>query len=109
MSNLAPQLVQKLWHFDINRDNIAPGELLALDEFRPSKITAFDRELEKLLRKGCLKNELDVVHICFNHGVKRQQAESVLGKLKKERVIEADFRVPQIDRSRLPRPIKMLP
>src|SRR6266404_84091 len=94
--------------FDINRDNIAPGEmLLAFDEFRPSKITAFERELEQLLRNGELKSELDVVHICFNHGVKRQQAESVLAKLKKERVIEADFRVPQIDRSKRPRPIQM--
>ena len=95
--------------FDINRDNIAPGEmLLALDEFRPSKITAFERELEQLLKDGRLKNELEVVHVCFNHGVKRQQAESVLARLKKERVIEADFRIPQIDRSKLPRSIKML-
>lgn len=95
--------------FDINRDNIAPGELLLpLDEFRPSKITAFEQALEQLLRDGRMKNELEVVHICFNHGVKRQQAESVLAKLKKERVIEAEFRVPQIDRSRFPRPIKML-
>jgi three-Cys-motif partner protein len=96
--------------FDINRDNIAPGEmLLALEEFRPSKITAFEGELEQLLRNGRLKNELDVVHVCFKHGVRRQQAASILAKLKKERVIEADFRVPQINRSRLPRPIQMLP
>jgi len=94
--------------FDINRDNIAPGELLlALDEFRPSKITAFERELEHLLRTGRLKNELHVVQVCFNHGVKRQQAENVLAKLKKERVIEADFRVPQFN-PKPPRPIKML-
>ena len=96
--------------FDINRDNIAPGEmLLALEEFRPSKITAFERDLEQLLRDGRLKNELDVVRVCFNHGVKRQQAEAVLAKLKKERVIKADFRVPQLDRSKLPRPIQMHP
>jgi three-Cys-motif partner protein len=95
--------------FDINRDYIPQGEmLLAFDEFRPSKITAFERHLEQLLREGRLKNELDVAHVCFNHGVRRQQAESVLMKLKKERVIEADFRVPQIDRSKSPRPIKMI-
>jgi hypothetical protein len=82
--------------------------LLALDEFRPSKITAFERKLEQLLRDGSLKNELDVVRVCFSHGVRRQQAESVLAKLKKERVIEAEFRVPQIDRARSPRPIQML-
>ncbi len=95
--------------FDINRDNIAPGEmLLALDEFRPSKITAFERDLEQILRQGQLKDEFGVVHICFRHGVRRQQAEPVLAKLKKERVIEADFRVPQIDRSKPPRKIKMV-
>ena len=95
--------------FDINRDNIAPGErLLALDVFRPSKITAFERDLEQLLRDGRLKTELDVVRICFNHGVKRQHAETVLAKLKREGVIEADFRVPQIGRANLLRPIRML-
>jgi hypothetical protein len=95
--------------FDINRDNILPGDLfLALDEFRPSKITAFDRKLERLLRGGQLKHELDVARVCFSHGVKRQQAESVLAKLKKQGVIELDFRVPQIDSSKAPRPIRML-
>jgi three-Cys-motif partner protein len=57
--------------FDINRENIRPGEmLLGLDEFRPSKVTAFERELEYLLRNGRLKTELDVVRVCFDHGVK---------------------------------------
>jgi ORF6N domain. len=50
----------------------------------------------------------DVVRVCFSHGVRRQQAESVLTKLKKERVIEVDFRVSQIDRQKSPRPIKMI-
>jgi hypothetical protein len=43
--------------------------------------------------------EAAVVRLCFEHGVKRQHAEPVLKKLKKEQVIAADFRVPQIDRS----------
>ena len=95
--------------FDINRDNIVPGEmLLALDVFRPSKITAFERELEQLLRAGRLKTELDVIRVCFDHGVKRQQAEVVLIKLKKDRVIDVDFRVPQVDRWKKPRPITVL-
>lgn len=95
--------------FDINRDNIAPGELLlGFDEFRPSKITAFERELEHLLKSGRLANELEVARVCFNHGVRRQQAEPVLAKLKKDGVVEADFRVPQIDRLNSPRPIKLL-
>jgi len=90
--------------FDINRENIQPGEgLLPLDEFRPSKVTAFERALEHLLRNGRLKTELDVVQVCFGHGVKRQHAETVLMKLKKEGVIKADFRVPQIGQLDSPR------
>ncbi|MBI5385107.1 MAG: three-Cys-motif partner protein TcmP [Verrucomicrobia bacterium] len=94
--------------FDINRENIRPGELLLpLEELRPSKVTAFERELEHLLRTGALKTELDVVRVCFDHGVRRQHAEPVLAKLKKEGVIVADFRVPQIDRLDAPRSILM--
>lgn len=90
--------------FDINRDDLPLGEmLLPLDVFRPSKITAFERDLEQRLRGGHLRNELDVVHVCFGHGVRRQQAQSVLAKLKAEGVIGADFRVPQISRSGSPR------
>ncbi len=75
--------------FDINRDNVSPGEmLLPFDNFRPSKITAFERELEGLLRSGQLKDERDLVHFCFSHGVQRQHAERVLNKLKRESVIE---------------------
>lgn len=94
--------------FDINRENIRPGEmLLALDEFRPSKVTAFERELEQLLRSGSLKTELDVGRVCFDHGVTRQHAKPVLAKLKEENVIAADFHVPQIDNLEAPRPIHM--
>ena len=94
--------------FDINRENIRPGEmLLALDEFRPSKVTAFERELEHLLRTGQLETELDVARVCFDHGVKRQHAEPVLTKLKKEGVIQADFRAPQIDHLNAPRAVRV--
>lgn len=87
--------------FDINRDNLPIGQMVLLpDVFRPSKITAFERALEQLLREGCLKNELDVVRVCFTHGVRRQQAQSVIAKLKAEGVIEADFRVPQLKGAR---------
>ncbi len=92
--------------FDINRENILPGEmLLQLEEFRPRKVTAFQRELEHLLRSGALKTELDVVRVCFDHGVTRQHAEPILAKLKKEDAIVAEFRTPQIDRLDAPRPI----
>jgi three-Cys-motif partner protein len=95
--------------FDINRENIRPGEmLLALEELRPSKVTAFERELDYLLRAGLLNNELDVVRVCFDQGVSRQHAEPVLAKLKHEGVIRTDIRVPQIDRLNAPRSISRL-
>jgi three-Cys-motif partner protein len=95
--------------FDINRDNISPGEmLLPLDNFRPSKITAFERELERLLRSRRVKDERDLVHCCFSFGVKRQHAQGVLAKLKNQGVVQADFRVPQINRLNSPRPIRLL-
>jgi len=95
--------------FDINRDNLSPGEmLLPLDNFRPSKITAFERELEQLLRSGQVKDERDLVQCCFSHGVKRQHAQGVLAKLKYQGVIQSDFRVPQINRLNSPRLIRVL-
>lgn len=81
--------------------------MLPFPEMRPSKITAFEYELETLLRKGQLSNEAEVMRICFEHGVKRQHAEPVLTKLKMENVIELDFRVPDIKRLDSPRPIRM--
>jgi three-Cys-motif partner protein len=93
--------------FDIGRDNIRPGELLLpLPEMRPSKIAAFEAELECLLRADRLANEVDVMHVCFDHGVKRQHAEPVLSKLKREGTIDLDFRVPDVKRLNAPRTIR---
>lgn len=95
--------------FDINRDNLSPGEmLLPLDNFGPTKVTAFEREVERLLRSGQIKDERDLVHCCFGCGVKRQHAQGILTKLKNRGVIRADFRVPQINRLNSPRPISLL-
>ena len=92
--------------FDINRENFRPGEIPLFPEMRPSKITAFETELEGLLRDGSLSNELDVMQVCFDHGVKRQHAAPVLKKLKTEGVIHLDFRVPDIRRIDRPRTIR---
>jgi len=93
--------------FDINRENIRTGEIPLFPEMRPSKITAFEAELERLLRNGSLSNELDVMQVCFDHGVKRQHAAPVLRKLKTEGVIQLDFRVPDIRHLDSPRKIIM--
>ena len=94
--------------FDIHRENIRPGEmLLPLAEMRPSKVAAFESELESSLRAGRWANEFDVMRVCFEHGVKRQHAEPVLSRLKRDGVIELNFRVPDIRRWDSPRPIRM--
>jgi three-Cys-motif partner protein len=93
-------------NFDIDRENLRPGEmLLPFPEMRPTKIAAFEKELEHLLRSGRVRNEFDVVQICFEHGVKRQHAAPVLAELKRDAVIELDFRVPDVRRWINPRPI----
>ena len=94
--------------FDIKRENIKLGQLhLPFSDFRPSKILAFERELERLLRDGIISNEVDVIQTCLDHGMKRQHAEPVLKKLKENNVIDLDFRVPQIRQLKSPRPIKL--
>jgi three-Cys-motif partner protein len=94
--------------FPIDRENIRPEQLrLPMDEVQPSKITAFHSELESLLRRGLLSNEVDVMQVCFEYGVKRQHARSCLAKLKSEGVIDIEFQVPDVKRLRSPRPIRM--
>lgn len=96
-------------NFSINRENIrAEQMLLPMEEVRPTKITAFEKELETLLRGGQLFNEADVMRVCFEHGVKRQHARPVLAKLKKEGVIDLDFQVPDVNRYRSPRQIRFI-
>ncbi|MGE3152324.1 MAG: three-Cys-motif partner protein TcmP [Nitrospiraceae bacterium] len=94
--------------FPIDRENIRPHQLLLpMAEVQASKITAFENELEKLLRGGCLSSEVDVMRVCFENGVKRQHARPVLAKLKKEGVLDVEFQVPDVQKIRSPRPIRM--
>ena len=92
--------------FDIHRDHIQRDQIrLPLAEFRPSKLRAFESDLEQRLRAGRLANEADVVRVCFEHGVKRQHATGVLKRLKDEGAIQLQFRVPNV-RMKDPRPIR---
>ncbi|MDO8679607.1 MAG: three-Cys-motif partner protein TcmP [Acidobacteriota bacterium] len=93
--------------FDINRENIRADQmLLPIPGFRPSKVSAFEADLEQRLRDGLLTNEAEVVQVCFDHGVRRQHAEPVLKRLKAEGVIDLGFRVPDIKKLDSPRPIR---
>jgi three-Cys-motif partner protein len=94
--------------FPIDRENIRPEQmLLPMAEVQASKITVFESELEGLLRGGRLLTEVDVMRVCFEFGVKRPHARPVLAKLKKEGVIDIEFQVPDVQRLRSPRPIRM--
>ena len=76
--------------------------------FPPTKVAAFEEDLERAIRSDDVHDEAGVVRICFRHGVKPQHAKPVLARLKAERVIECAFQVPQVDRLKNPRPLKML-
>jgi three-Cys-motif partner protein len=94
-------------NFDIDRENIAPGDmLLPIDELRPKKIQEFESDLEVALRKGQMKSEADVVHFCIAAGMTCQHATPVLQKLKSEGVLQCKFRTPDVSRMRSPRPIR---
>ena len=45
-------------NFDIHRDSIVPGQpKFDLEEFKPTKVLAFERELEATVRRGRVHNE----------------------------------------------------
>jgi three-Cys-motif partner protein len=90
--------------FDINRDNIVANQP-KLDFAPPTKLWAFERDLEELIRKKALKTEYDVIQVCFRHGVKRQHAEPVIRRLKAEGVLKINWRVPDIGKIDAPRPL----
>jgi three-Cys-motif partner protein len=94
--------------FPIDRENIRPEQLrLPMSEVQPSKIMAFESELEGSLRGGRLSNEAEVMQVCFEYGVKRQHARPVLARLKKDGIIDIEFQVPDVQRLRSPRPIRI--
>ncbi len=96
-------------NFDIDRENIQPGEcLLPLEEFRPNKIRAFEQDLEAQLRAGKMHSELDVIRFCVEAGMTGKHAEPILKKLKSEGLLDLDFRVPDPTRLKQPRPIRIV-
>lgn len=91
--------------FDIDRDNFQPNQP-KFDFAKPTKLGVFERNLEDLIRQRAIQNELDVIRLCFKHGVKRQHASSVLALLKSEGLIKMSWRVPDIRKIDEPRAIE---
>jgi three-Cys-motif partner protein len=96
-------------NFDIENENIEPGELLLpLEVMRPTKIKVFERNLENAFRTRSLLDEAAIIRHCIEFGMTRQHAEPVLAKLKKEGFLRCSFRVPDITRLDEPKSITYL-
>ncbi len=94
-------------NFDINRDNLDSPQLPLFDR-TPTKLRLFERDLDGRIRAGSVRSELDVIRICFAHGVRRSHATPVLQDLKRQGIIQLAFRTPDIKQRTNPRPIILL-
>ncbi|MEZ5324261.1 MAG: three-Cys-motif partner protein TcmP [Verrucomicrobiales bacterium] len=93
-------------NFDVERENIGQHEmLLGFDEMKPRKIQNFEDALENALRVQQFSTEADIIRFCIEAGMTAKHAEPVIAKLKKEKVVAADFRVPNVRNTKVPRPI----
>lgn len=94
--------------FDIDREGIRDATSLFLPfvDNRASKVRAFEDELEAAFRARSLRNEVDVLELCFDAGFRGCHVEGTIKRLKREGLIRCSFRVPQVTRWRRPRPIE---
>jgi len=91
-------------NFDIERENIAQNEmLLEIDEMRPRKLQAFERELENLLAGGQMRDEADIIRFCISSGMTCGHSKGTIKKLKQAGTIACEFRVPNVSNFRVPR------
>jgi hypothetical protein len=96
-------------NFDIERENISPGEgLLNLDVMRPNKQREFESELTGAITAGAIRTEADVMKFCIEAGMTNRHSAPVLRELKRKGVIDLDFQVPDVKRLRTPRSIRLL-
>ena len=95
-------------NFDIHKDNLDEEIMyLPLDEFRPTKVTAFEQDLKNQIMSSLCENEVEVFNICIKHGVTRQHAKKPLSELKTSGKIDCNFHVPQISNFENPRTITL--
>ncbi|MCB1205311.1 MAG: three-Cys-motif partner protein TcmP [Verrucomicrobiae bacterium] len=93
-------------NFDVERENIGSNELLlGFEEMKPRKIQSFEKALAEAVRAQLFCNEADIIKFCIEGGMTAQHAAPVIAQLKKEKVIAADFRVPNVRNTKTPRPI----
>lgn len=95
-------------NFDVEREGIFGNQNQQfLFGGTPKKVEVFESELEHGIRDETCRNEMDVLELCFQHGVTPQHASSVLKKLKKECVHQATWWVPDPKHHSQPRPLHL--
>ena len=96
-------------NFDVERENVRSDELLlGFEEMKPKKIQSFEGALGDALRSRRFATEADVIRFCIEAGMTAQHAAPVFTELKKEKVLTAEFRVPNVRNTKEPRSITYL-
>jgi three-Cys-motif partner protein len=94
-------------NFDINREGLSAQQTDMFE--RPTKVTAFEADLRDGVIGQRLRTEADIYRFCISCGMTPSHAEPVIKALKKERLIECAWTVPQIKSLKDPRPFSLQP
>ncbi len=93
-------------NFDVEQEGIfGESNLLLPFAATPKKLEVFSSELEAAIRNGTCCNEIDILELCFQHGVTPQHASATIKKLKQEGVHSSPWWVPDPKHHREPRPL----
>jgi len=93
-------------NFDVEREGIFgdPNLLLSFAS-TPKKVEVFEEVLDKAIREKKCHDEMDILELCFRHGVTPQHAGPTMKKLKKVGAHAASWWVPEARNVRTPRRI----
>lgn len=98
-------------NFDINRDWIGRQQLCFGFEEAPAPMTkrdVFEAELREAILEGELDCERSIYLFCLSNGMTPSHAGPVISTLKKERLIDCSWRVPNMESLKASRPIARL-
>lgn len=96
-------------NYDIEMEGLVMEQYqLSLFQEKPSKITLFEIELEKLIRSKSITTELEILELCFLHGVTPKHASQTLQTLKEGGIIDINWSVPTARNLKNPRPVIFL-
>jgi hypothetical protein len=91
-------------NFDVEREGIFGNQNQPfLFGGTPKKVEVFEEELERAVSNKTCRDEMNVLELCFQHGVTPQHASPTLKKLKKEGIHHAPWWVPDPKNHRKPR------